>query len=98
MPLSPIFWNVFKAGIPRQRKSRRLRAPTRHAGETIGIVADHRQVVRYRLWLHSEFGDHAGFIAQNVAPAVQLNDSRAHHALAEIFIRSADEDLLHTFI
>jgi len=55
--------------------------------QTISAIADYSQIVRNRLRLHPKFGHNAGFIAQCVAPAVQLNDSRAHNTLTEIFVR-----------
>ena len=48
--------------------------------------------------LHSELGLNAGFIAQDIAAAVQLDHPRAHNALAEVFVRRADQHLLHTVV
>src|SRR5579863_5953807 len=98
MPLPPILWNVFQVWILRQSKRGCLCAPSRHSREAIRTVADHRQVVRNRLGHHSELGYHASFVAQNVAPAVQLNHPRAHYTLTEIFVWGANEHLSHTLI
>jgi hypothetical protein len=50
------------------------------------------------LRLYSELGDHAGLVAHEVASAVQLHDSRAHDTLAEIFVRRANQQLVHTVV
>src|SRR5580693_6451946 len=98
MPLSPVFRNVFQVRVLRQRNRRRLGAPSRHTWEAIGTVAHHGQVVWNRLRLHSEFGHNAGFITQDVAPAVELNHSRTHNTLTEIFVWRTNEHLLYTVI
>src|SRR5260370_2767336 len=98
MPLSPFFWNVLKVGVPGQGKRRSLQAPARHSWEAICTVADHGQVVRNGLGLHPELGYNAGFIAQDLAPAVQLNDPCAYNALTEVFVGCTNEHLLHTVI
>src|SRR5579863_688869 len=64
----------------------------------ICTVSDQSQVVWNRLGLHSELGHHAGFIAQHVTPAVELNDPCAYNALTEIFVRRTDEHLPHAVI
>ena len=48
--------------------------------------------------LDPELGHNAGFIAQDVAPSVQLNDPCADNTLTEIFVRRTNEHLLHTVI
>jgi hypothetical protein len=50
------------------------------------------------LWTYAEFGYNPRLIAQNVAPSVQLNDSRADKALTEIFVGRTNDYLLHTVI
>src|SRR6266568_5796454 len=98
MPFPPILRNVFKMGILRQGKSRSLDSLSRHTWEAVCAVPDHGQVVRNRLRLHPELGHYTGLIAQDVAPAVQLNDSCAHDTLTEILVGCANEHLLHTII
>ncbi len=47
---------------------------------------------------HPELGHNAGFIAQDVAPAIELNDPSANNTLTEIFVGRADDNLTHTLI
>src|SRR5216684_4723576 len=98
MPFSPILGNAFKVRILRKSKSRSLYAPSRHTREAICGVTDHSQEVRDRLGFHSKLGYDTCLIADDVAPAVQLNDSCAHHALTEILIRRTNEHLPHAVI
>ncbi len=76
--------------------SRSFRAPSRQSREAICTVADHGHVVWNRLRPHPKFGDNAGFIAQGIAPAIELNDSCTHNALTEIFVRCTNEHLIDT--
>src|ERR1039457_2701467 len=98
MPLSPILGNFLKVRILRKRKCRSLLSPSRHTGEAICTVADHRQVIRDRLRFHTKFSDDAGFIPHNVLPAIQLYDSGAYHTLTKIFVRCANEYSTDTLI
>src|SRR5260370_12255861 len=95
MPLSPFLRNIFKVGVSGQGKRRRLQAPSRHTWEAICTVADHGQVVRNRLRLHPELGYNAGFIAQDLAPAVQLNDPTTHNPLPKTFLGRTTYTLLN---
>ncbi len=76
----------------RQDRSRSFRAPPTHARKTIGSIANHRQIVRDRLRPHAKLSNHAGLIAHDVLPAVQLNHPCTHYALTEIFVGRAEED------
>src|ERR1700720_4496294 len=98
MPLSPILRNVLKAGISRQNQSRGFLAPSLHTGKSIGAIAENGQIVWNRLRLYTELGHYAGLVAQDVAPAVQLNNSCPNDALAEIFVRRANDHLPHPLI
>src|ERR1700745_4456487 len=98
MPLSPILGNGLKMRILRQGKRRSLYPPSRQTRETICRVADDSQEVRNGLRLYPEFRHDSDLVAQDFTPAVQLNDSCAHYALTEIFIRRTNEHLLHTVI
>src|SRR2546426_8650823 len=98
MPVSPFLRNVLKVVISRKGDGCGFFSPSRHTRKSIGAVAKHGQVVRNRLRLHTELGHHAGLVAQDVAPAVQLNNSRANDALAEIFVRGANDHLPYTVI
>src|SRR5258707_11224245 len=98
MPYLPILGNIFKVRVLRKGKRGSLCAPARYARETIGTVADHRKVVRNRLRLHSELRDHARFIAQELAPAVQLDYPRSHNTLAEILVGRANQYPLNALI
>src|SRR5258708_791719 len=84
MPCLPIFWDILKVRVLGQRHRGSFCSPARYSGKTVGTVANDCQVVRNRLRPDSEFGDHAGFIAYDLAPAVQLDHSRAHDTLAQI--------------
>ena len=48
--------------------------------------------------LDPELGHNAGFIAQGVAPSVQLNDPCADNTLTEVFVRRTNEHLPHTIV
>src|SRR5580658_1421451 len=98
MPLSPILRDVFERGILRQSRSGSFLAPSRHTGEAVCAVTDHSQVVRNRLRFDPELSDNAGFIARNIAPAVQLNDACADNTLTEIFIWRTNQHLPHPLI
>src|ERR1019366_10330274 len=77
---------------------RSLRAPVGQTGEAIRTVADHSEVVRNRLRLHAEFGYNSGFVAQNVTPAIQLDNSGAHNTLTQILVWRTNEHLPHAAI
>ncbi len=84
--------------ILKQGKRRCLRAPSRHPREAIGVVADQGEIVGDRLGFYAEFFDDAGFIAQNIAAAVELHDPISYDALTEIFVWGTDEHLSHAIV
>src|SRR3984957_7939138 len=98
MPFSFILRNVLQVRILRQDKGRSLLSPSRQTRESVRTVADHGEVVRNRLRLHSELGHHTGFVADDVLPTIELNDSRTDDALAEIFVGSTNEHLLYALL
>src|SRR5947207_1269531 len=98
MPCSPILGNAFKVRILSQRKSSRLYAPSRQTRVAISSVANHGQVIRNRCRADSELRHNARLIAQDIAPAVELDDSRAGNTLAQVLVRGANEHLLHAAI
>src|SRR3954471_16870206 len=84
--------------ILREYQCRGFLSPPLDAGETIGSISDHSQVVGNRFGLNSEFGDDARFIAYQLTPAIELHDSRSDHTLAQVFVGSADENLSYAVI
>jgi hypothetical protein len=78
--------------------SRRLRTPAFQAWVAVCRIAHKRQIVWYRYRRDAEFGDHAGLIAGDPLPAIQLHDTSAAHALGEILVRRADDHAFDTRI
>src|SRR5205085_3974251 len=98
MPISPVLWNILQTGVVRKNQSCGLRTPSSQTREAIRGIANHCQIVWNRFGSDSELVDNTGFIAQEVASAIELHDARADNALTEIFVGRANEDLAHAFI
>ena len=98
MPLLPIFRYGFQVFIARKDRGSGLVPPSGQTRKSVGAIADHRQVIGYRLRLHAELGLDAGLVADDVGPAIELNDTCAFNTLAEILIRRANDDLLYAII
>src|SRR6185295_9227090 len=98
MPCSRILWDVLEMFVLRKAERRSLWSPARHAGKSIGAVSDYCQVIGNRFGFHAKFFDDARFVANDFAPAVQLNDSRADDALREIFIWGADDHFCYSSV
>src|SRR5262249_16311205 len=88
VPLTPVFRHVFEVHIAGEGESSGFRAPARQAGETIGAIANHSEVVRNRFGTDAPLRHYSGFIAHDAAHAVELNDAGAGHALREVLVRS----------
>src|SRR5205807_1504068 len=98
MPLSPVLWNVLEMRVLRQGESRGFWTPSRHAGEAIGTVADHGQVIGDGLGLNPKFSHHAGFVPNDILPAIELDYSRAYDTLTQVFVWRTNDDLRYTVI
>src|SRR5215469_17515854 len=98
MPFPPVPGNAFEVRILRKSHGRSFQTPTAQTGVAVGSVSNHSQKIRNRLWLYPELRDHRCFIAHQVAHAVELHHSRSHNALAEIFVRCANENLGNSII
>src|SRR5262249_725483 len=98
IPMTPIFRKVFQVRILRENSRRGLGSPSGYSGVAVPTAAYDGQIVRNRRRLDSEFCAHATLVAESLASAVHLHDSRAHHALAEIFVGGADNNLPNAII
>jgi len=98
MPLLPILRHAFQVAAMRQNRCCRFHAPARDPWITVCTVANHRQIIRNRFWSYPELFHHAGFIAHQIALAIELNDSCPDDALAEVFVRCTDENSLNSFV
>src|SRR5437588_11514109 len=98
MPFPPIPGDVLKMRILRKGKRRSLYSPASHARISISTVSDDSQIIRNRLRADSKLGHNTGFVAHNVAPAVELDHASAHHALRQVFVWGANPYLVHALI
>src|SRR5438128_6191521 len=98
MPLPPISRNLLKLPVARPGRGCGFLAPAGYAWKSIGAIPEHGQIVRNRLWLHTELCLYGSFVAQDAPPPIQLNDSCAYNALPEVFVWSANNHLPHAVI
>ncbi len=73
---------------------RRLRTPAAQARIAIRGITHQRQIVRDRLRRNTKFLDYTRLVQRNARPPIQLNDTRAAHALGEVLIWCAQN---HSF-
>lgn len=99
IPLGHVVRYVVDMAVAGEDRSRRLRTPPGQAGESVGGVTDHPEIVGDRLGRHTELRDHAVAVVDDLSPAIELDDpSVGGNALGEILVGSADHDLLDSLI
>ena len=69
-------------------------SPAGEPGIAVRAVADQRQVVGDALRLDAELGDHAGLVVGDRAHPVAQDHPLAVHALGQVLVDAADDDLL----
>src|SRR6516225_2954498 len=79
--------------ISGKNSRRSLGSPSWYAWVTIRTVADRGQIVGNRGRLYPELCDYASLVAQDLASAIQLDDTGPHDALAEVLVRSTNDNL-----
>src|SRR6516225_7498473 len=80
-------------GISGKNSRSSLGSPSWYARVTIRTVADRGQIVGNRGRLYPELCDYASLVAQDLASAIQLDDTGPHDALAEVLVRSTNDNL-----
>ena len=99
IPLGHVVRYVVDMAIAGEDRSRRLRTPPGQAGEPVGGVTDHPEIVGDRLGRHAELRDHAVAVVDDLSAAIELNDpSVGGDTLGEILVGGADHDLLDAII
>ena len=99
IPFGHVVRYLVDMAIAGEDRSRRLRAPPRQTGESVGGITDHPEIVGDRLGRHTELRDHAVTVVDDLSAAIELNDpSVGGDTLGEILVGSADHDLLDAII
>ena len=95
VPVARVRRDVLDMGPPGQDGGGRLGSPARQSGKPVRAVADERQVVGDGGRADPELGGDTAFVDQHVLAAVQLHHPGPAHALAQVLVGRADDDLLH---
>ncbi len=98
VPVGRMLGDGLQVAPPSEHRGRRLGTPAGQARESVRAVADEGEVVRDRRRRHAELGDDAVLVDQPRLAPVELDDPGAPHALAEVLVRRADDDLLDRWV
>ena len=92
-PLRGALRDVLEVPVAGEHRRRRPRPPAGQAGVAVRAVADERQPVGDRRRRHAELLAHPRLVAYLARAPVELDDAVAAHALRQVLVRRADDDL-----
>jgi hypothetical protein len=94
LPVAHVLRDRLDPTVAREDGRGRLGPPSGDAGDAVGRVADEGQPVGDRRGRDPPLRDDSGLVVDPVSQAVPKDDPRAAHALGQVLVGGAEDDLL----